>query len=820
MNKDYIKKGLNTSEVNDLQKKFGKNEISRKEQKTKLQIFIEVVKDPIIMIMIVAMIISIITGASHNNFSEAVVIGLLIIVNITISFVQELKTIQKLEALNAMNEDKAIVIRNGKEEEIKAINLVPGDIVKLKLGFIARADMQLIDSNNILVDESFLTGESEDVKKEVDDLIYSNSAIKNGQGFAIVKKIGMETKIGEIAKQVDQVEETKSQLELKILHITKILLIIAVIAAFIIAVLTLATGGSITETLSITISILIATVPEGLATVLTIVLTFMSQQMANNNALVKKVALLETLGEVEYVCSDKTGTITENKMSVTNVTNILETELTMAISKKVIDEETPTSKAISQFLQKFDTSYDVQLIDSIPFNSTIKKAGFLVNDVQDNKNYVVIVGAPDFLISDIESKVPEITTYTDKGLRTLAIMFKEYDKDNLNDFDLELARDYDLISLYGIQDPPKESAIDAVKVMHNAKINTVMITGDNIQTAKSIAKQAGIIESKDDLALTGEELNNLSDTEFDKIVEQVKVYARVKPEDKFRIVSRLQAKNKIVAMTGDGTNDSIALRKANVGVAMGIAGTDISKESADLILLDDNFSTINEAIKGGRLIFDNLRKFIRQMLTSNAAHTSSIMFALIFALLLNKESNAVILPMTSILILWVNVISDAIPCLALGLDNAEKDLMDRSPIDPNLKLLSKSMMVEILIRGFGIGLLVFLTFNYCLHTLNMSEQYARTMGFIVLSFGQLIHIFDARSFKTIYRKNPFENKLIWLAVISSAILNLMIIYTPLNTVFGLEPLKLFDLLIGILISSTVTFGFSIIKLLIQAINNK
>lgn len=820
MNKDYIKKGLNTSEVNDLQKKFGKNEISRKEQKTKLQIFIEVVKDPIIMIMIVAMIISIITGASHNNFSEAVVIGLLIIVNITISFVQELKTIQKLEALNAMNEDKAIVIRNGKEEEIKAINLVPGDIVKLKLGFIARADMQLIDSNNILVDESFLTGESEDVKKEVDDLIYSNSAIKNGQGFAIVKKIGMETKIGEIAKQVDQVEETKSQLELKILHITKILLIIAIIAAFIIAVLTLATGGSITETLSITISILIATVPEGLATVLTIVLTFMSQQMANNNALVKKVALLETLGEVEYVCSDKTGTITENKMSVTNVTNILETELTMAISKKVIDEETPTSKAISQFLQKFDTSYDVQLIDSIPFNSTIKKAGFLVNDVQDNKNYVVIVGAPDFLISDIESKVPEITTYTDKGLRTLAIMFKEYDKDNLNDFDLELARDYDLISLYGIQDPPKESAIDAVKVMHNAKINTVMITGDNIQTAKSIAKQAGIIESKDDLALTGEELNNLSDTEFDKIVEQVKVYARVKPEDKFRIVSRLQAKNKIVAMTGDGTNDSIALRKANVGVAMGIAGTDISKESADLILLDDNFSTINEAIKGGRLIFDNLRKFIRQMLTSNAAHTSSIMFALIFALLLNKESNAVILPMTSILILWVNVISDAIPCLALGLDNAEKDLMDRSPIDPNLKLLSKSMMLEILIRGFGIGLLVFLTFNYCLHTLNMSEQYARTMGFIVLSFGQLIHIFDARSFKTIYRKNPFENKLIWLAVISSAILNLIIIYTPLNTVFGLEPLKLFDLLIGILISSTVTFGFSIIKLLIQAINNK
>lgn len=807
---EYNEKGLSSKEIETAKEKYGINEIKRKKQKNKLEIFIDVLKDPIILIMIAAMIISFISGQAENDYGEAIVILVLIIVNITISYVQEVKTVQKLESLNNLNQEYAHVTREGKEIKVEAKDLVPGDLVKLKLGFIARADMKLVKSNNIVVDESFLTGESQDVEKEIGEYVYSNSAIKNGEGYAIVQKIGMETKIGEIAKQVDEVKTVKSQLEIKILHITKILLLIAVVTATIIATLTLINGYSVADTLSMTISILIATVPEGLATVLAIVLTFMSQKMATNKALVKKVALLETLGEVEYVCSDKTGTITENQMTVSSVTNVLETELTTAISKKVIDTETPTSKAISDFLQKFDSDQEIEIIDSIPFNSTIKKSAYLV-EAQKQQKYVVIIGAPDFLITDVERKFPEIKTYTEKGLRTLGIMFKETKLTNLSNYDLESVQNLDLISIYGIQDPPKKSAIEAIKIMHEAKIKTVMITGDSLATAKSIAKQAGIIENNDDLALSGEELQNMSDEEFDKIVENVKVYARVKPEDKYRIVSRLQNKNKIVAMTGDGTNDSIALRKANVGVAMGIQGTDISKESADLILLDDNFATINEAISGGRLIFDNLRKFIRQMLTSNAAHTGSILFALIFGLFLQAP---IILPMTSILILWVNIISDAIPCLALGLDDPEKDLMEREPIDPDMKLLDTNTLIEILVRGLGIGLLVFITFTLCLKS-GMTEEYSRTIGFIVLSFGQLIHIFDARSFKTIYRKNIFENKLIWIAVLSSAALNLLIVYSPLNKIFGLEPISFIHLISAIAIGSIMTFGFSIIKLFIQ-----
>lgn len=811
----YNKQGLTTEEVIKLSQKYGKNTITRKKQQTKIEILIEVIMDPIILIMIVAMAIAFFNARNNGEYGEVIVISILILVNILISFIQEIKTLQKLESLNKLNQDYVHVIRDNKEQEIESVELVPGDLVKLKTGFIARADIELIEVNNLFVDESFLTGESLDVEKNTSDSIYSNSAIKNGTGYGVVQAIGMETKIGKIAKKVDEVEAIKSQLELKVLHITKILLIIAAITASTIALLTIINGYSIEDTLSMTISILIATVPEGLATVLAIVLTFMSQKMANNKALVKKVALLETLGEVEYVCSDKTGTITENKMTVTNVTNILENEVTVAISKAIMDTETPTSKAICKFLEKYDSQEKIEILDTIPFNSTDKKAAYLVQNNGDQK-YIVIVGAPDFLITDIEKKVPEISNYTAKGLRTLAIMFAKTDLENLKDYQVAIAQDLDLISVFGIQDSPKKSAIEAIKIMHNAKIKTVMITGDGLATAKSIAKQAGIIESSADLAVSGEQLKAMSDEEFDQIVENVKVYARVNPEDKYRIVSRLQSKNKIIAMTGDGTNDSIALRKANVGIAMGIQGTDISKESADLILLDDNFATINEAIAGGRLIFDNLRKFIRQMLTSNAAHTGSILFALIFGLFLQAP---VVLPMTAILILWVNIVSDAIPCLALGLDDPEKDLMNREPIDPDLKLLNGSTLAEILIRGLGIGFLVFVAFSLSLKAGN-SEEYSRTIGFVVLSFGQLIHIFDARSFKTIYRKNIFENKLICIAVLASGALNLLIVYSPLQKVFGLESISFPDLIGSILIGSIMTFVFSFIKVIYQIIQEK
>ncbi len=807
---------LKSSEVKSLQKKYGLNEIRRKKPRTKFDIFIDTIKDPILIIMFFAMLISIITGYPEKHFSEAIVIGVLIIVNITISFVQEVKTLQKLNSLEALTEDVVTVIRDDKEQEILAKELVPGDLVKIQLGIIARADIKLLEANSIRVDEAFLTGESEEVEKEAGDILYSNSPVQNGNGYGVVVATGMDTKIGEITKKVDDVDDEKSQLEIKILDISKSLLIIAIITAVIITILTILNGYSTAETLSITISILIATVPEGLATVLAIVLTSMSQKMAANKALVKKVALLETLGEVEYVCSDKTGTITENKMKVTKSENYVYDEFSKSLQKTVIDTLTPTSRAISDYLSVEQKDAPVhEVIDTIPFNSSIKRSVNLVQDFEGTR-YIVCVGAPDFLISNVNQKIAEVMKFADDGLRTILITYKKTNLDNLEGYDLDSSVDLTPLTLYGIQDPPKQSAIDAVKKMHEAFISTVMITGDNIITAKAIAKQAGIIESSDDMALTGKDLQDMSDEEFLKIVEKVKVYARVKPEDKYRIISTLQKKNKIVAMTGDGTNDSIALKKASVGIAMGGQGTDIAKESSDLILLDDNYATINVAIAGGRLIFDNLQKFIRQMLTSNSAHVGGILFALLYGLF---SGNVIVLPMTAVLILWVNVVSDAIPCLALGLDNAEEDLMKRPPIDPGLKLLDRPMIFEILLRGLGIGLLVFLSFKY-IYDSTGNEVFARTFAFVVLSSGQLIHIFDARSLKTIYLKNPFDNATIWIAVSFSALLNILIIYTPLNNFFGLVGLPIQLFLIAVLISSIPTFGLSLIKLAILKVSKK
>ncbi len=808
-------KGLTKEQVREKQVKFGRNEIKRKKVKTKIEIVKDIIVDPIIIIMIVALILTIITNLDSRHFSEAYVILSLIVLNMGISFVQEVKTIAKLKSLEALNEDTAIVYRDGVKIEILAIDLVVDDIVELKLGTIARADLEVIEANDALVDESFLTGESEAVKKQVGDYIYSNSPIINGTITARVVAIGMETKIGEIVDQVANVENVKSQLEIKILNITKTLMKLAFAMAIIIFILTLLNGESLDTAFSFLISILIATVPEGLATVLTIVLTFMASKMAKNKALVKKVNLLETLGEVSYVCSDKTGTITENKMQVTKQKFYLNAPEVTAIVKEIIDLESPTTKAIHEYVNTITTlasDLKYQLIDELPFNSTNKYSLYLMGN--DEERIIIAIGAPDVLVG-LELLGEEYIDYATMGLRTIVVAGCEVKRDTtleINIEELELMP----LCLFGIQDPPKQSAVATINEFENAGITPVMITGDSKLTATSIAKQTGIINSNNDIVLSHEELQELSDEALEEIILKVKVYARAKPEDKLRIVKALQAKGQITAMMGDGTNDSIALRQANVGIAMGINGTDISKDSADLILLDDNYSTIDVAIHGGRLIFTNLRKFVRQMLTSNTAHASTIMFALIYGLFTDGN---LLLPMTPILILWINIVSDAIPCLALGLDNEEDDLMATGPIPKEANILSSSMIGEILLRGMTIGLLVLIGFLFVYRQTN-DEQVARTVGFMILSFGQLIHIFDARSHKTIYGRNPFTNKWLILTVLISVSLNLLLVYTPLSSSFGLVAIDKNLLISAIAFSSIPTFVYSLFKFIYIKAQNK
>ncbi len=798
--------GLTSDEVKINQNKYGLNELKQKKQKTKFKILREILNDPIILIMLGAVLLSIISNLDDKHFSEALVILVLVIVNVVISFIQEIKTLAKLKSLEQMNEDNVFVYRDGKKVQIKAKYLVIDDVVELRIGSIARADMELISASDLKVDEAFLTGEADLVSKEPSMIIYSNSPIKNGFGVAKVVKIGMQTKIGQIAKDVDEVIVNKSQLELKILQITRILLKIAIFVAVIIFVLTYLTTSSLEISFSFAISILIATVPEGLATVLAIVLTFMAAKMARNKALIKKTALLETLGEVSFVCSDKTGTITQNKMQVTNVKYYVNEKDAQKQINYIIDRDSPTTMAISDYLANINNQdfSKGDVLATIPFSSTIKKSMHLVK--HNGQNLVIIIGAPDVLSED-ENILADVKKYASSGLRTILVAVAKV----ADDYELELNKELKLkpICLFGIQDPAKKSAIEAINEFHQAQIQPVMITGDNEITARAIAMQTNIINSKDDISLTKQKLDALSDKEFEDIVETVKVYSRVSPKDKVRIISALQKRGKIVAMTGDGTNDSIALKKANVGIAMGINGTDIAKDASDLILLDDEFQTISVAIKGGRLIFANLRKFMRQMLTSNTAHTSSILLSLILALVTQDN---LVLPLTPILILWINIVSDAIPCLALGLEKAESNLMQKKPIDPDLNILNKEIIFEILLRGITIGLFVLIGFQF---TLNQTEdvQFARTVGFVVLSFGQLMHIFDARSEQTIYQKNPFSNKWIIITVLISAMLNLLLIYTPLNLIFDLKVIELKIVFFAILFSSFPTFFYSAGKLL-------
>ncbi len=799
-------KGLTKKEVLERQRKFGLNEIERKPLKTKIEIIKDILIDPIIIIMMVAFGLTILTNLESGHFSESFVILSLIVLNMAISFVQEVKTISKLKSLEALNEDTAIVIRDGIRIEIPAIMLVKDDIIELKLGTIARADIRVISAKDAMVDESFLTGESEAVQKHDGDIIYSNSPIINGMVLGRITATGMNTKIGKIVKQVTEVENVKSQLEIKILNITKTLMKLAFTMALIIFILSLLNGETLDTAFSFLISILIATVPEGLATVLTIVLTFMASKMARNKALVKKVNLLETLGEVSYVCSDKTGTITENKMRVTKKKYYLHEPEVTAIVKEIIDTDSPTTRAIHEYINTITTlasDLKYRVLDEIPFNSTKKYSLYLMES--DEERIVIAIGAPDVLV-DLEYLGKEYVDYATLGLRTIVVAGINVNKDTNIDVDVNTL-ELKPLCLFGIQDPPKESAIATIREFEGAGITPVMITGDGKITATSIAKQTGIIKNDHDLVLSHDELRELSDEALEEIILQVKVYARAKPEDKLRIVKALQAKGQITAMMGDGTNDSIALRQANVGIAMGVNGTDISKDAADLILLDDNYSTIDVAIQGGRLIFANLRKFVRQMLTSNTAHASTIMFALIYGLF---TEGALLLPMTPILILWINIVSDAIPCLALGLDNEENDLMSTGPIASDANILTRSMIGEILLRGMTIGLLVLIGFLF-IYEQTQSEELARTVGFMILSFGQLIHIFDARSHMTIYGRNPFANKWLLLTVLISIILNLVLVYTSINSMFGLVPLSASLLVSAIVFSSIPTLFYSLFK---------
>lgn len=886
--------GLSSSEAKARLEKFGSNELTEQEKTTPWQLYIHQFKNPLIFILAVGAIVSWATG----HMVDAIAIGVIILINTGISFWQEFKAQKGMEALKEMAAPEAEVLRDQTWVSVPAKALVPGDIIKINTGDILPADVRILEANRLTIDEAALTGESEPVNKFSDkieddsvglgdqkNMGFMTTIVTTGTGVAVVTDTGMGTEVGHIAEMMNQTEETKTPMQQRMDTIALALMSVALFVVAIVCAIGLYHGMPWLEILTTGISLSVAAIPEGLPTVVTIVLTMGSTKMVKNNALAKQLAAIETLGSTTVICSDKTGTLTQNQMQVMKAYDVsgrfwnvsgkgfdpkgefiaddhkVQATESPAMMKGLVvatlcnDAEyvksdnkwsvrgNPTEGALivaaaKAGLNQSDmlTSGGYSIVKKFPFDSARKMASVIVRD-PDGKHFLALKGAPDVVLRQSTSFmtddgfVPTVSAASSVGnlaldiaesqaleydyeqaiekfgqdaLRTLAVGFKELSDSELElDFP-ELEKDVSILGIYGIMDPPRPEVKDAVESCYKAGVRTVMITGDHAVTAAAIAREIGIIRSEEDRVVTGAELDQMDDEALKQACPNVAVFARVTPEHKLRIVKAQQENNEVASMTGDGVNDAPALRRADIGVAMGITGTSVAKDSGDLILLDDNFSTIVKAVRQGRQIFDNLRKFIRQALTANVGEVSVILFAF---LLMGPE---VVLPLTPLMILWVNLVSDGIPALALGVEPEEKDLMQRKPRKRNEGFFSDGLGARIVTRGLALGGLSFFMFTVALGY-GYSAQYAQTVAFLTLIFGQLWALFDARTFKTLYRKNPFTNHYLLGAVTISATLSLLVVYTGFGQmVFSTEAVELQHL-------GMIVFGAAIPTFLLSAI---
>jgi Ca2+-transporting ATPase len=873
-----VERGLNRETAAARLLELGPNELKEGEKISPLRLFLEQFKNPLLIILMVGAVISIYA----DHVVDAIAIAVIVVINAIISFVQEYNAQKSMDALKEMAAPEAFVRRNGEWVSEPARDLVPGDVLRLTTGDILAADIRVNESHQLQIDEAALTGESEPVDKGTDaigaddvplgdrvNMGFMSTIVTAGSGVGVVVATGMHTEVGRIADLLASAEEPRTPLQRRIDTLSHVLIgaALAVVAGII--GIGIHHGMDMIEMLNTGISLSVAAIPEGLPTVVTIVLTMGSQRMARGKALARQLASVETLGSTSVICSDKTGTLTQNQMQVmalwagdkrwevtgkgfepkgafmnaegaeTNPEEDDDLKHTLMISAicndaTLVEEDgvysvqgNPTEGALVVAARKAGITRDsmaedgYEVVRRFPFDSTRKMMSVIVK-LPGGEHVLVAKGAPDVIlartltlrshgeelpISD-ETRIHVEDAISDFGkgaLRTLAIAYRPVDSADVDLKPEQHEDDFVLLAVHGIMDPPRPEVVDAVAQCWSAGVRTVMITGDHALTAQAIAEEIGIIHSSDDLIITGAELDNTSDEELRSLVSHAAVFARVSPEHKLRIVKALQENGEVVAMTGDGVNDAPALRNADIGIAMGIAGTSVAKDSASLILLDDNFSTIVAAVGEGRRIYDNIRKFIRQALTANVAEVSVILFAF---LLMGDDP---LLPITALMVLWINLISDGIPALALGVEQAEADIMERKPRKSSESFFADKLGARILIRGLALGWLSYFMFDYSLGR-GAPLAYAETLAFSTLIFAQLWHVFDARTFTTIFDRNPFGNKYLLLAVGVSALLSIAVIYLPLgNTVFGTTPLSGQHLLMVISIAALPTFVLSALK---------
>ena len=851
---------MSTEQVLQKREKYGLNQLKTAKKKSLIQRFLEQFKDFSVIILIIAAIVSGAVGiAEGEGITDTIIILIVVIVNAIIGVTQESKAEKSLEALQKLTDHASKVIRDGQVMVIAAKELVPGDIVVLDTGDYIPADLRIIEAVNLKSQEASLTGESVPVEKNTEkiskedvgigdrvNMLFSSSLVTYGRGKGIVVETGMTTEVGKIAGMINNTEKQETPLQQKLNKLGKTLGIAALVICAFIFIIGLIQGKEPIHMFMTAVSLAVAAIPEGLVAVSTIVLAIGVQKMVKRNAIVKRLPAVETLGSSTVICSDKTGTLTQNKMTVQKIFINAETKNLEDIKEKDINDEInklvysnmlcndtkissdgtltgdPTETALVDmaFKLNFDpTIYDrMPRIEEIPFDSD-RKLMTTVNEI--NGKYIVYTkGGIDELLhrcnsyilngelkKDLENYSKIIRQHNEnmakEALRVLGCAYKEIDHKPTSEDMEKIENELIFIGMVGMIDPPRDEAKKAVEKCKTAGIKTVMITGDHKITATAIAKQLGILENEDE-AITGSELEQMSQEELEKNVRKYSVYARVSPEHKVRIVKAWQKNGEIVAMTGDGVNDSPALKTSDIGCAMGIVGTDVAKEAADVILTDDNFATIVSAVEEGRRIYDNILKVIQFLLSSNIGEIVVLFLATLCTPLFASWFGITDINHLEILlpihILWINLVTDSLPALALAFDPANSDIMNRKPTKPGKGVFTKGMTWRIIYQGIMIGLLTLAAFMIGLATTNTpiegltidqsKIEVGQTMAFATLALSELVHVFNVRdNKKSLFRTKVFNNSKLVLAIIASAALMLVILLVPaLRNIFSIPVL--------------------------------
>ncbi len=848
---DVIKKlnssieGLNNKEASIRLEKYGINEIESKKRKTIIEMIVEQLKDRMILILLLASILSFLLG----EYAEGVVILIIIFINALISIIQEKKALDAIEALRNMNAHYTTVIRSGKKKSILTKNVVVGDIVYLEDGNIVPADMRLIEENGLKVDESSLTGESVPVEKDAKsildesttladrtNMVYSSTIIAYGTALGIVTATAKDTEVGSIATMLEDTDSIDTPLKRKLNKVGEILSIIGVVVAILIFIIGILYGRDFIGVLMVAISLAISVIPEGLPATATIVMALGVSRMAKKNALVKKLPAVEALGSATVICSDKTGTLTLNKMTVTK--SVLYTDIINKSTVNNYNDEMiycaalcnnayldkdkvigdPTEGCLLSYAKEL--GYDIKKIkeNKVLFQESfdsIRKRMSVV--VKDKKDYILYSkGAPEELIdvcsyAIVDDRKIRLTekdrklvkeyciSLSSEGLRLLGFASKKIK--SLPHEGEKIEEDLTFIGIMGIIDPPREEVKHAISTCHEAGIKVIMITGDHKLTATSIAKDLGIYK-KGDLVVDGEELSKMSDLKLRNTIKNISVFARVTPKDKLRIVNALKKNKEIVAMTGDGVNDAPALKTADIGVAMGITGTDVAKDSAAMILLDDNFTTIEAAVKEGRRVYRNIQKVIQYLLAGNIAEVLTIFVTMLF----NLDS-----PLLAVHILFINLVTDTLPSLALGIDPASPNIMKHKPVKQG-SLFEKGLVFRI---GFyGIYLAIITLVAYFIGSKD-GFNVGMTMAFTVLCLSQIFHALNQSSSETsLFSKDYPRNKMLYLAMLGSVFFLLIVLFiTPLREFFSLSVLTGNEWLVVILLSLSPILVVEIFKLI-------